>query len=342
MSDYAGQLQPTAVIALLLYNHADKLLETLDSLRQQDFQDFVVLLVDDGSTDATPELCKAVAVKDSRFIYICDGVRRGYIGNARHALVEAIRRFPEAPYFAWGSDHDLYHPRWLGLVVAALETEPNATLAWSLCHRVDAEGRILQRAVHRFDTSDLPGSIGRFRRTLRANLSGETVVGNMIYGLFRREALANGPGLRYLLLPDRVAILEAALMGTCVQVAAPLWYRRYEGIASLRRQHQASFFAGTPWYIVFPVWLTHASHFLVNWGILGQGRPEVTRGEGIAAGLAYLADYPRWHMAHRLRMRVPQWRRWLTYSWIKPVRMAIHRGQKRLRGFARGTLRRFG
>ena len=334
--------KPTAVIALLLYNHAEQLPETLDSLQQQELRDFAVLLVDDGSTDATQEICETVASKDPRFIYLRDGIRRGYIGNARYAFAEAVQRFPKAPYFAWGSDHDLYHPRWLGQLVAALETNPDASLAWPYCYRMDGAGRILERVVHRFETSGISDPLVRFRTTLRASLTGETVVGNMIYGLFRREALAYGPGLRYLLLPDRVAILEAALTGTCMQVPEALWYRRYEGIASHSRQRRTSFFKGPPWYLIFPVWLTHAGHFLANWGLRGQGGAAVTRGQGFAAGFLFLLGYPRWHVAHRLRMRLPQWRRRFAFTWIKPVQMELHRANKRMRGILHGALRRLG
>jgi glycosyltransferase involved in cell wall biosynthesis len=324
-TDSGPPAQPCAVIALLLYNHADTLPETLDSLRLQSRPDFAVLLVDDGSSDATPDLCRAAAEADPRFVYLNDGTRRGYIGNARHALAEARRRFPEAPYFAWGSDHDLYHPRWLACLTAALDARPEAGLAWPLSPRIDAEGRLLERVLHRF-ASEQATPLARFRRTLKASLTGETVVGNMIYGLFRREVFEGGPGLPRLLLPDRVAVLEAALAGPVLQVPEPLWYRRYEGIASHARQKRASFFGGAPWYLALPVWITHVGHFL--------GR------HGVAPAWAYATGFARWHTWHRLRMRGPQWRRQLDYALVKPLRLALHRADKRLRGLGHGVLRR--
>ncbi len=319
------EAQPRAVIALLLYNHANTLPETLDSLRQQSLADFAVLLVDDGSCDVTPAICRALADKDSRFVYLNDGTRRGYIGNARHALAEARRRYPDAPYFAWGSDHDLYHPRWLACLVAALEARPEASLAWPLSPRIDAEGRLLERVLHRFAAEERR-PLERFRRTLKANLTGETVVGNMIYGLFRRSVFEGGPGLARLLLPDRVAVLEAALAGPILQVPEPLWYRRYEGIASHERQKRASFPGHRPWYLALPIWTTHVGHFLARYG------------PGVA--WAYAASFARWHTWHRLRLRAPQWRRQLDYALVKPLHLALHRADKRLRGLAHGVLRR--
>lgn len=329
MSDQGtpGPARPIAVIALLLYNHADTLPETLDSLRLQERRDFIALLVDDGSTDDTPRIARAAAASDPRFIYLCDGTRRGYIGNARHALAEARQRFPDAPYFAWGSDHDLYHPRWIDRLVAALDATPTASLAWPLCPRIDANGRLLARARHVFEARE-PAPRVRFRRTLRASLRGETVVGNMIYGLFRRSVLDDGPGLAAVLLPDRIAVLEAALAGPIVQVPEPLWYRRYEGIASPRRQRSASFFDGSPWYLSLPVWMTHAGYFLGRHGAL--------------TALVYAGGMARWRTAQRLRMRLPQWRRRMVYTLAKPGRSSLWRARKRLRGLVLGGLRRLG
>ncbi|OAB60852.1 hypothetical protein AY599_21580 [Leptolyngbya valderiana BDU 20041] len=317
--------QPRAVIALLLYNHADTLPETLDSLKLQSFQDFAVLLLDDGSIDGTSEICRAVAAQDLRFVYLNGGTRRGYIGNSRHALAEARRRFPDAPYFAWGSDHDLYHPRWLACLVAALEAAPEASLAWPLSPRIDGEGRMLERVLHRFAAEERR-PLERFRRTLKASLTGQTVVGNMIYGLFRRSVFDDGPGLPRLLLPDRVAVLEAALAGPILQVPEPLWYRRYEGIAAHARQRRASFPGRPPWYLFLPVWTTHAGYFLAR--------------EGPGVAWAYASGFVRWHTLHRLRMRPPQWRRRLDHALVKPLRLALHRADKRLRGLAHGVLRR--
>ena len=54
------RLLPVSVV-IATYNRARFLPETLDSILQQRFQDFELVVVDDGSTDETPELLKSYA-----------------------------------------------------------------------------------------------------------------------------------------------------------------------------------------------------------------------------------------------------------------------------------------
>ena len=54
-------------IIIPIYN-VDKYLRTcLDSILEQTYQDFEVLLIDDGSTDNSGNICDAYSQQDSRF-----------------------------------------------------------------------------------------------------------------------------------------------------------------------------------------------------------------------------------------------------------------------------------
>src|SRR3712207_8260416 len=55
--------------------------------------------------------------------------RLGMLGNTNRALTLARERFPGAELWALGSDHDLWHPRWLATLVALLDAHPGAVLA---------------------------------------------------------------------------------------------------------------------------------------------------------------------------------------------------------------------
>ena len=58
----------TAVSVLMpCFNSAETIEEALISLKNQSLVDFEVLMVDDGSTDATPEVLKKWASQDARF-----------------------------------------------------------------------------------------------------------------------------------------------------------------------------------------------------------------------------------------------------------------------------------
>ena len=104
---------PRVILGSPLFNHAAHFREAIESVLNQTFADFALVLVDDCSTDETPQIAREYEALDSRVSYRRNDVRLGLIDNSRKAFDLARERHPEAEYFAWISDHDLWHPRWL-------------------------------------------------------------------------------------------------------------------------------------------------------------------------------------------------------------------------------------
>ena len=69
------------------YNDSSYLSAALESLVDQSFSDFECIVVDDGSTDATPSIAKSLASRDPRFKYIWRR-HEGSPGTARNLAVE--------------------------------------------------------------------------------------------------------------------------------------------------------------------------------------------------------------------------------------------------------------
>lgn len=61
--------KPWLSIVIPVYNTEKYLRKCLDSIAVQSFSDFEVILIDDGSTDSSPEICNEYALKDNRFRY---------------------------------------------------------------------------------------------------------------------------------------------------------------------------------------------------------------------------------------------------------------------------------
>lgn len=74
-------MNPSVSIIVPVYNTAKYLCRCLDSILQQSFNDFEVLLVDDGSTDNSGEICDEYALKDSRIRVFHKG--NGGVASAR-------------------------------------------------------------------------------------------------------------------------------------------------------------------------------------------------------------------------------------------------------------------
>lgn len=63
---------PTPLISIIipLYNAETTIQRTVESILAQSYGNYEVLLVDDGSSDSTPEVCAAICCGDSRFKYL--------------------------------------------------------------------------------------------------------------------------------------------------------------------------------------------------------------------------------------------------------------------------------
>ena len=57
---------PTVSVIMPTFNRAGLLTEAIESVRAQTFQDWELLLVDDGSIDHTPQAVEAHRARDSR------------------------------------------------------------------------------------------------------------------------------------------------------------------------------------------------------------------------------------------------------------------------------------
>ena len=76
-------------IIIPVYNAAGKLSRCLDSLLMQDFNDFECLMVDDGSTDGSADICDRYVHKDTRFRVIHK--QNGGVSSARNMALEQAR-----------------------------------------------------------------------------------------------------------------------------------------------------------------------------------------------------------------------------------------------------------
>ena len=63
-------MQPLISVIVPIYNVEQYLARCLDSLRNQTYRNIELILVDDGSTDASAAICDRYAERDSRIVLI--------------------------------------------------------------------------------------------------------------------------------------------------------------------------------------------------------------------------------------------------------------------------------
>lgn len=273
---------PRVVFGLPAYERADSLPETLESLLSQTCRDFAVVIVDDSRTNATADAVAPYLSIDARITFERNRQRLGMVANWRRCFDRARELYPSTEYFAWVSDHDVWHPRWLEVLLDVLERHPQVVAAYPVALRTFKSSR---PDVNRlFDTFGVDGPLDRLRRC-----SEQLIAGNVIYGLFRAAALQRAGVFRPVLMPDRQVLLELALFGQFKQVPELLWYREIKKSFSIGRQRGALFARGTPWYSFVPAHLAHAAVLFWDLTVCGRGLPEVGRAAGARCALVQLS-----------------------------------------------------
>jgi glycosyltransferase involved in cell wall biosynthesis len=274
---------PRVVIGLTAFNGARHLAEALESFLAQTFTDFALLVADDGSADETPAIAARYVQQDARVALLRSDERLGMIRNWQRAYDEARARHSQAEYFAWASDHDVWHPSWLESLVGVLDAEPDVVLAYPLDVGVADDGARI-RDSWSFDTFGCTDLHERADRVIRGMSAG-----NMIYGLVRAQLPERCGVFRPVLLPDKLFLFELALLGQFKQVPRLLWYRRYPAdvTPSLARQRAALFGGEAPWYTHLRWWAPH-SWFLLRSLLRRESGPD---GLGRIAALRLVASY---------------------------------------------------
>lgn len=102
-----------------VYRVEDYLHRCVDSVLNQTFQDFELILVDDGSPDGCPAICDAYARKDPRVRVIHQ--KNGGLSAARNAGIDWMMENSDSTWLTFLDSDDWVHPRTLEWMVQALK-----------------------------------------------------------------------------------------------------------------------------------------------------------------------------------------------------------------------------
>ena len=138
-------MPPAVSVILPVYNGERHLREALDSIRRQSFADWELVAVDDGSTDACPEILRAYAREDRRLRVT---VRPNNLGITA-TLNECCQR-ATADHIAVTNQDDICLPERLALQVRFLNDHPDVSAVGSQAWIVD--GTTLQRRLKHVPT----------------------------------------------------------------------------------------------------------------------------------------------------------------------------------------------
>ena len=130
---------PLVSVGLFVYNGERFLKATLDSILNQTFTDFELIISDNASTDRTGEIAEAYAGRDGRIRYYRSEKNMGAGWNARRVYELATGK-----YFKQAAVDDLIEPDFLRQCVAVLESDPSCVVAHSRTTEVDENGNFIE------------------------------------------------------------------------------------------------------------------------------------------------------------------------------------------------------
>jgi glycosyltransferase involved in cell wall biosynthesis len=213
-------------VVMSVYNGAQRLPETLDSILAQSEEDFELLVIDDGSTDETPNVLADYAVRDPRIRVIRQtnqGLTRALIRGCAEARAAVIARHDNG---------DRSHPERFARQLEMLTAD--VVLVTCTTRYVGPEQEFL------YDTF-IDGEETR-RSLLQSDekqIHGLTSHGS---AMFRRDAYAAAGGYRpeFYFAQDLDLWIRIARLGRIASVDRPLYTLRIEphAISSMNRDAQ--------------------------------------------------------------------------------------------------------
>ncbi|WIY25992.1 glycosyltransferase family 2 protein [Parasedimentitalea psychrophila] len=162
---------PKASIIVPAFNATETLSETLKSMQNQSYQDFEVVVVNDGSTDRTADVIQPF-LKDPRF-HVVEQPNRGLAGARNTGIANAV-----GAYIGFCDADDLWLPDKLARHVRHLDRSPDVGLSYAGSILIDEESQPL-------GLKQTP----RLHAITAAEVFKRNPVGNGSVAVFRRAAL---------------------------------------------------------------------------------------------------------------------------------------------------------
>ena len=209
-------------IVVPVYNVEDCLSYCVNSLRQQTYKNIEIILVDDGSTDSSGEICDQYAREDDRIKVL--HIENGGLSNARNTGVKES----STDWIVFIDSDDYYDHRAIEYLVKLRDK-----------YRVDLVATPVIE-VRNYENSDF---LGDFREKYSGKLDRRTALEQMFYGnyvgthsggkLYKKEILLRFPYPNGMLYEDLALAYEHIASCENIAVSALNLYKYYRRPGSI-------------------------------------------------------------------------------------------------------------
>ncbi len=213
------KLVPRVSIGLAVFNGENYIRAAIDSILDQTYTDFELIIVDNASTDKTQQICQEYEAMDKRVKYYRNKANIGAVANYNRAF-----HYSTGEYFKWAAHDDVLASEFLSNCVKVLDSDSTIVLCQTKTAEIDANGKILSIYNHKVKY-DSPKPHERFGDFVLKNE--DDASWTFIFGLMRSNLvrLTNLQG--QFIGADINFLAEICLLGRFYEIPKVLFYRRY-------------------------------------------------------------------------------------------------------------------
>lgn len=244
-------------IGLPVFNGEKFLKKCLDSVLEQTFENFELIISDNASTDNTEKICREYENKDKRIRYIRQKENIGLLQNFNFVFSEARNE-----YFMWIGVDDYILPEYCKKNLEILYSNSNVVVSVSSIKqyhfstqidKIDSKFIEFTKILrNRFKKLNAFSIYGTYDEKVRKYLTGSTC--QIIYGIFRTKELKKSILTSFFVGFDWAEMLTIMKFGD-VHVLNDVLMYEYEGgrstggILHIAKTYNPNFFSTIfPWY----------------------------------------------------------------------------------------------
>lgn len=152
----SNKREPLVTIFIPVYNREKYLAETLDSILNQTYKNFEIIIADDGSNDGTLSIAEKYAQIDSR-IKVFSFPHRGEVYTRNEAILKSN---PNTKYFMNHDSDDISLPNKLAKLVRYLEEHPEIAIVGCFAEYFDDAGNYLGKPRIEYEPKKIRETFG--------------------------------------------------------------------------------------------------------------------------------------------------------------------------------------
>ncbi|MGN1101134.1 MAG: glycosyltransferase family 2 protein, partial [Huintestinicola sp.] len=157
-------------IVMPVYNGQKYLSQAIDSILDQTYTDWELIIVNDHSTDSTSDIILRYSKIDSRIKIINNEINQKLPRSLNIGFKNA-----SGEYYTWTSDDNILHPDLLQKMASFLDADPDTGLVYTDMNYIDENGKLISTTMnscHKINLCNCIGASFMYRKEVAEDIGG--------------------------------------------------------------------------------------------------------------------------------------------------------------------------